>query len=297
MGLDQIPLEVWHIIFRFVAEKKAVARTCRYFAYVIATDAQLLHQTHNPARAELFYDFSKDGDAGPKQVPCVTNYRPSAEESRHVVAIPRFDLTTGDFTLFLRYNVNDFSHGHEGCRVPLLHDWVYPWSFGVFATTSGPNMELRRNINSHGSDPEQGLIYTQGKVDLPNGGLNQWVVCAFTWSPSQRTMQCFVNGQLLDTQTVRPSVQDVVVQRNTHSHFYLGWKNDGQEQMHGVISHCALYHELFSGDAVMRGSQELMQVEGTQPGPSWIDIACLMRPPRSIEDEEVARPKLHVKRE
>jgi hypothetical protein len=66
--------------------------------------------------------------------------------------LPRRNMRTTSFTLFFEFKIAP----GRAVRQILLGDWTHPWQLLVYITADGNvGTNLRKNINSHGSDPDQ----------------------------------------------------------------------------------------------------------------------------------------------
>ena len=132
----------------------------------------------------------------------------------------------------------------------------------------GPELQLRRNINSGGSDPQQGLVDVScgSPVTLPLA----WTVCAFTWSREQKTLSSYLNGEFCAASQVRPlAADDIDVQQNQQSHVLLGGKSDSPSHClrDGAVSHVLCLQSCLPAEAIRELAAQIDTVDG--PIQSW----------------------------
>eukprot|EP00658_Telonema_sp_P-2_P017224 TRINITY_DN16669_c0_g1_i3.p1 TRINITY_DN16669_c0_g1~~TRINITY_DN16669_c0_g1_i3.p1 ORF type:complete len:346 (+),score=40.62 TRINITY_DN16669_c0_g1_i3:145-1038(+) len=257
---------------------RQAALTCVKWATLTREDQVLYHRRVNPANCVLWACPDEWGglvDIGPLSKHIVGRASKSRNRTRNY-SIEKFGVTRCDFTILVRFRVSDWSC-HQ--RAPLLSNWVRHWSFLLFCSKNqGPLLELRRNINSGGSDPEQGLVTVQctsqhgTPIQLPM----EWTVCGFTWSRARRTLTSYLNGNKCQESTVRESAaHDVNVQQNREQHVLVGGKGDApSESWDGAVSHVICMQACLEEEAVATLSA---CVESNHTMQSWADeaAACL----------------------
>ena len=260
-----LPFEVWQRCALWLQENDLASFACisRYFAKAVSEDTTLVCRARNPSRLILWLRLSEDyfdpsnpdieagrfisiGPKSSQRKPCskrsvdygdISSYGPVTPKG---IAVPRFNVNNGyGFTIAIRYKISNWNAPHCNGRCPLFQDWFRHWSWHSFATKNGPIMELRRNINSHGSDPQQGLIYVcSDETDFP---LDTWATAVYVWVPGLRELRVHSYVEAPDglkvtrkAASVRESVQDVTVQVNQREYYHVGWYQ--KERFEGAMS-------------------------------------------------------------
>lgn len=154
-------------------------------------------------------------------------------DKRGHIAVPSFDMCTTDFTVHARVKMNAMALpvGMATPMFPVFADWHMPWKFLFSVSSSGPYGELRRNIDSGGSDPAQGLVTVSGGgIPLVPG---RWHDVTWVWHRATKTLRSYVDGVAADTKST--SYPDITLQRNNHKEYVIGWKNDDTLRFEGHI--------------------------------------------------------------
>ncbi|KAF9033803.1 concanavalin A-like lectin/glucanase domain-containing protein [Panaeolus papilionaceus] len=112
-------------------------------------------------------------------------------------------------------------------RQTLLGNWTSGnWQFITFAEANGKlSCSLRRNMQTNGSNPEQGLVDVETSAAVPVGS---WIDVAFTYDATKRTLAVYIDGVKSNSSSIRASVTDTTLHTSTSSTFQLGLKADDQ---------------------------------------------------------------------
>lgn len=143
--------------------------------------------------------------------------------NRSAVSFPSEAIHRTDFSFAICVKFDDIHSVNR--NVTLAADWSYPWSWRLFLSANEIGISLRRNINSGGSDPLQGLV----DVVAPESSLknNQWHHIGFSWSRNDRTLSLFIDGELAKTaQPYKHAGQEADIQVTSHPKWHLGLKQD-----------------------------------------------------------------------
>ena len=208
----------------------------------IYSDDALAHTLLNFCRVR--FALGADGrDFSPNNVPILSVGREPLgggvadptlfEKRRGHVSVPSFDMCTTDFTVHARVKMNAMALpvGMATPMFPVFADWHKPWKFMFSVSSSGPYGELRRNIDSRGSDPAQGLVSVSGGgIPLVPG---RWHDVTWVWHRATKTLRSYVDGVAADTKST--SYPDITLQRNNHKEYVIGWKNDDTLRFEGHI--------------------------------------------------------------
>lgn len=163
---------------------------------------------------------------------------------RAFATIPRKDITKTSFTMTFVFRLPPGLVSH---RQILLGDWTHPWSFLVYIHAGGRvGTNLRKNIFSHGSDPDQDLI-TLGEAEVPpecppvQGGA--WTHVAVAWDREHGVCTSYVNGVFAESSAARMPAANMDLQTTAHPRFFIGCKEDSRGDINsGFEGDIALAH-------------------------------------------------------
>lgn len=169
---------------------------------------------------------------------------------------PRWELGKTSFTLFFAFRLTSLRE-----RNILVGDWTYPWQFMVtILPNGGVGVNLRKNINSMGSDPLQDLVAMEGRGPGPKVISGEWTHVAVVWN--RETQQCisYVNGDESERVVAAPAAS-LDLQENDHEFYRLGSKEDHHlgspdGRFSGAMSVVEIFYEPISPEDVQRHFQE-----------------------------------------
>ncbi|XP_064649823.1 uncharacterized protein LOC135501582 [Lineus longissimus] len=131
--------------------------------------------------------------------------------------VPAVKFQKQDFTIEMW-----FKSIANGKRQVLFADWSKPWQFIIAVKADGKiQVDLRRNINSAGSDPKQNLIEASG--GSVTRGVWQHLVVTY-WHVSG-TCVIYLNDQVVSS--LSTTYPDHDLQVNDHPTYEVGYKKDG----------------------------------------------------------------------
>lgn len=160
------------------------------------------------------------------------------------IRVPRLELSRTDFTFAAWINLDNLSQ-----RSILFGDWVQEWQLLLAVWNGSVRANLRRNINSGGSDPAQDLIILETAARVP---VSQWCHVAITWS--REAAQCigYVNGVAAGSAGPTPA-NERDLQVNNHPFFWIGRKedsDDGDSWLQGMIGDVRVYGRALTADEI-----------------------------------------------
>ncbi|KAF9033795.1 concanavalin A-like lectin/glucanase domain-containing protein [Panaeolus papilionaceus] len=119
-------------------------------------------------------------------------------------------------------------------RTMLLTNWKSGmWQFLTYYDPDGKvGCQLRRNMDTDGSNPEQGLVDVSTITALP---LGVWRNITFTFDRTKRTLYVYVDGKKSNESVVRSSVTDLSLHTSNSTQFQFGFKAD-ENNPNGVMN-------------------------------------------------------------
>jgi hypothetical protein len=166
------------------------------------------------------------------------------------IRVPRIGIAQSDFTFAAWVKLNE-----TGSRSILFGDWVSYWQF-LLAVVDGGRVaaNLRRNINSGGSDPTQDLITLRTSPGVAAG---QWCHVAVTWNRGAGVCTGYIGGAAAGSATPQPP-NERDLQANNHPFYWIGRKEDSGDAsswLHGMISDVRLYTRALDAGEIGKLSQ------------------------------------------
>lgn len=155
------------------------------------------------------------------------------------------------------FSISVWANPQDRNRVQhILSDWSYPWSF-LLQSRGSFNVELRRNINSQGSDPNQGLVGVDGG-DAVSG---QWTHIGFTYDHLNGVATLYTNGNLVSSSQTTYANHDI--QSNNHQYWHLGLKADSGVTYYGLLADVRIYSDVLSPQDVQFLASQYSQTPPT----------------------------------
>jgi len=135
--------------------------------------------------------------------------------------VPAPDLRTINFAIEFTLRLPSL----PSSRQILLANWQSGnWQYLMTLQPDGTlDFQLRRNMQTDGSDPTQGLVDVTTKVP----GVGKFFKVVYVWNATCRKFSVFIDGALSASSIVRPEVTDLTLHTVTQKVIQFGNKADG----------------------------------------------------------------------
>ncbi len=147
---------------------------------------------------------------------------------------PAMDLHATDFTLATNVYLDPENASHRNIIFGNWGSQDNAWQMLFYVLGDGrPGVNLRRDMVTNGSDPQQDLVTLVGSTVVPGGAWHH-VAVTFTWGPDGRQPTCtlYVDGAAAGSAS--PAVTEVPNLRNpytlmpTRNRYWIGLKEDSR---------------------------------------------------------------------
>ncbi|XP_064620977.1 uncharacterized protein LOC135483856 [Lineus longissimus] len=135
-----------------------------------------------------------------------------------IARVPRVEIGTTSFSVAVYVRFKTF-----GSSQTIYSDFTRYWQFLTRVTNRNQLfLNLRRNINSQGSDPAQDLVTVTGGDISKGPRSNTWQLLVYTWSRETRTAKAYLNGALVGTMSPKAEYTNLNLQVNNHPLYDIG---------------------------------------------------------------------------
>lgn len=100
------------------------------------------------------------------------------------------------------------------------------------------SVQLRRNIETNGANPEQDLVAVTSSIPVP---LGEWFDVAWAFDRPARTLTLYFNQQSVGSATVRCSVLDLSLKTSNSTYYQFGRKGDEATHLDADLRHLRVY--------------------------------------------------------